>query len=92
MCAIERVNGQDKGFKCLCTGYGSRCHTHRFESVKNCNAAGVFTQQFPVCIKNGLPPKVHPANLTKLWEVLCQHGPAYQIEAVLRAKRGAIQY
>ena len=25
-------------------------------------------QQFPVCIKNGPPPKGHPANLTQLWE------------------------
>ena len=28
------------------------------------------TQQFPVCIKNGPPPKGHPANLTQLWEAL----------------------
>ena len=27
-------------------------------------------QQFPVCIKNGPPPKKHPANLTQLWEAL----------------------
>jgi hypothetical protein len=27
-------------------------------------------QQFPVCIKNGPPPKGHPANLTKLWDTL----------------------
>ena len=27
MCAIQRVNGQDK--KCLLTGYGSRCQAHR---------------------------------------------------------------
>jgi hypothetical protein len=27
-------------------------------------------QQFPVCIKNGPPPKEHPANLTQLWEAL----------------------
>ena len=27
-------------------------------------------QQFPVCIKNGPPPKGHPANLTQLWEAL----------------------
>jgi hypothetical protein len=25
-------------------------------------------QQFPVCIKNGPPPKGHPANLTQLWQ------------------------
>jgi hypothetical protein len=28
------------------------------------------TQQLPVCIKNGPPPKGHPANLTQLWEAL----------------------
>ena len=27
-------------------------------------------QQFPVCIKNGPPPKGHPDNLTQLWEAL----------------------
>ena len=27
-------------------------------------------QQFPVHIKNGSPPKGHPANLTQLWEAL----------------------
>ena len=29
-----------------------------------------YTQEFPVCIKNGPPPKGHPANLTQLWEAL----------------------
>ena len=28
------------------------------------------TQQFPVCIINGPPPKGHPANLTQLWDAL----------------------
>jgi hypothetical protein len=27
-------------------------------------------QQFPVCIKNGPPPKEHPATLTQLWDAL----------------------
>jgi hypothetical protein len=27
-------------------------------------------QQFPMCIKNGSPPKGHPGNLTQLWEAL----------------------
>jgi hypothetical protein len=26
--------------------------------------------QFPVCIKNGSPPKGYPTNLTQLWEAL----------------------
>jgi hypothetical protein len=28
------------------------------------------TQQFPVCIKNGLPPQGDSANLTQLWNAL----------------------
>ena len=59
--------------------------------------------QFPVCIKNGPPPKQQPANLTLLWEALAsipvecfQHllePMPRQIEAVLRAKPGsASQY
>jgi hypothetical protein len=27
-------------------------------------------QQFPVCIKDGPPPKGHPDNLNQLWEAL----------------------
>jgi hypothetical protein len=67
---------------------------------KNCNAAGFFTL-FPMCIKNGPPPKGHPAHLTQLWEALestwasipvehfVQSIPR-QIEAVLRAKGGGV--
>ena len=44
---------------------------HRFKCVKNYNASWFFTlNSFPVCIKNGPPPKGHPANLTQLWEAL----------------------
>ena len=64
VCPIQRVNGQDKIFKSLSTEYGSRCQAHWFECVKNCNAAGFFT------LKNGPPPKGHPANLTQMWETL----------------------
>ena len=32
MWAIQRVTGQDKRFKCLWTGYGSRFQAHRFVS------------------------------------------------------------
>ena len=32
---------------------------------------GVFhAQQFPGSIKNGPPPKGHPANFTQLWEAM----------------------
>ena len=64
------------------------------------------TQQFPVCIKNGPPPKGHLANLTQLQEAMestCAGIPVEcfrhlvesiprRIEAVLRAKWGATQY
>ena len=49
MCAIQRVNGQGKIFKCCCVFH---------------------TQQFPVLINNGPPPKGHPANSKPLWEAL----------------------
>ena len=65
-------------------------------------------QQFHVCIKNGPPPKRHPANLTQMWEALestwtsitverFRHLVEFmtrQIEAVLRLKwgGGATQY
>ena len=63
-------------------------------------------QQFPVCIKNDLPPKGHPANLTQLWKALESTWASItvecfrhliesitgRIEAVLRAKVGATQY
>ena len=43
MCAIQRVNGQDKRLKCLGMGYGSRCHAHLYECVVSRTAAGFFT-------------------------------------------------
>ena len=43
-------------------------HTGLCQELQRC---WVFlTQQFAVCIKNGPPPKGHPANLTQLWEAL----------------------
>jgi hypothetical protein len=67
---------------------------------------GFHAQQIPVCIKNGPPPKGHPANLTQLWEALestCAsitvecfphivESMPHRIKAVLRAKGGATQY
>ena len=63
-------------------------------------------QQFTVCIKNGTPPKRHPANLTQLWEALettwasipVEHfrhllaSMPQRVDAVLRTKVGATQY
>ena len=46
---------------------GVRC-TSLCQELQRC---WVFhAQQLPVCIKNGPPPKGHPANLTQLWEAL----------------------
>ena len=67
--------------------------------VRNCNTDGFFhAQQFPVCIKNGPPPKGHPANITTVGRIgvnMSQHPcgmlstpcrvHVWRIEAVLRA-------
>ena len=64
------------------------------------------TQQFLVCIKNGPPPKGHPANSQHLWETLdstwasipVEHfrhlveSMPQRIEYVLREKPGETQY
>ena len=60
-------------------------------------------QQFPVCIKNGPPPKGHQANLTQLWEAYAstwasipverfRHLVPRRIEAVQRGKGGKTKY
>ena len=46
---------------------GARC-TGLCQELPLCWA--FHTQQFPVCIKNGPPPKGHPDNLAQLWEAL----------------------
>jgi hypothetical protein len=71
---------------CVCVLFrvwmGKRNHLSGFERVMVVGARRtglcqdlqrywVFhAEQFPVCIKNGPPPKGHPANLTQLWEAL----------------------
>ena len=66
-------------------------------SVSRTACCWVFhAQQFPVCIKNGPPPKGHPANLTTVGSIavnMGQHscGTLSTIEAVWRAKGGATQ-
>ena len=97
--AIQRVNGQDKRFKCVWTEYGSRCQAHRFECVKNCNGAGVFTLNSFQCVSR-IPTSQRTSS--QLWEALestwtsipverSQHlveSMPGRIEAVLRAKGG----
>jgi hypothetical protein len=59
MCAIQRVNI----FKCLSTGYGSRCHGRQFLLRTDTLLGFFYAQKFPVCIKT-------KDNLTQLWEAL----------------------
>jgi hypothetical protein len=47
-----------------------RCQAHRFECQELQRCWVFHAQQFPVCIKNGPPPKGHRANLTQQWEEL----------------------
>ena len=49
----------------------------------------LHTQQFPMCIKNGPPPKGHPANLTRLWKALetnlgCSEGKRRGVQLNIR--------
>jgi hypothetical protein len=41
------------------------------------------TQQFPLCIKNGPPPKRHLANLTQLWEALESTWASIPVECLI---------
>ena len=52
-------------------GDSSRWQAHQFEcrELQGC-CVFLHAQQFPVCIKNGTPPKGQAANLTQLWEEL----------------------
>ena len=70
-------------------------HTGLCQKLQRC--WGFHAQQFPVCIKNGPPPKGHPANLTQPWEAFESTWGSITvprcIDAVLKAKsRGATQY
>jgi hypothetical protein len=68
MSAIQRVNGPDdlSAFE-----RGMVVSARRTGVCQELQRCCVFhTQQCPVCIKNGPPPKGHPANLTQLWEAL----------------------
>ena len=60
--AIKYLSAFERGMV-----FGAR-HTGLCKELQRC---WVFhAQQFPVCIKNGPPPKGHTPNLTQLWEVL----------------------
>ena len=102
MCAIQRVNGERKYLTAF--ERGMVVGAILYQELQHC---WVFhAQQFPVCIKNGPPPKGHPANLTQLWEALESTWASIpvecflhlvesipgQIEAVHRARWGATQH
>ena len=108
MCAIQRVNGQDKSLSAFEQGMVvSSRRTGLSMSRTAKNAAGFFhAKQFSVYIKNGPQPKGNPANLTQLREALestsaSMHVERFRhlvesmprrIEAVLGSKVGATQY
>ena len=90
--------GKTKHLSAFWMGYGSKCQVWVCQELQRCWV--LHTQQFPLCIKNGPPPKGHPENLTHLWEALestwlpverfrrlVESMPRW-IEAVLRAKGG----
>jgi hypothetical protein len=56
-------------YVCHSEGEWARKYLSAFEHGMVADAnLGFFSQQFPVCIKNGPPPKGHPSDLTELWE------------------------
>uniref|UniRef100_A0A4W5S0W7 Voltage-dependent calcium channel type A subunit alpha-1 n=1 Tax=Hucho hucho TaxID=62062 RepID=A0A4W5S0W7_9TELE len=64
---IFERHGPEKGTFLFLLSLGARC-TGLCQELQHC---WVFhAQQFCVCIKNGPPPKGHPASLTQLWEAL----------------------
>ena len=60
---------------------GARC-TGLCQELQRCWF--YHTHQFPVCIKNGPPPKAHPANLTQLWEALESTWASIPVELNIR--------
>ena len=74
VCAIQRVNGEDKRLKCLWNGYGSRCQAHRFVSrTAPLLGFSLFTLNSFLCIKDGPPPKWHQSNLTSIGVHMAQY-------------------
>ena len=100
MCAIQRVNGQDKRFKCLWMGYHSRCQAQQFVSrtamllgfshptvsrmYQEWSTSQRTSRQFDNCGKHWR--QYEPASLWNTWHLV--EAMPQQIEAVLRAKMG----
>jgi hypothetical protein len=63
MCAIRVENGQDKRFRCLWTGYGSRCQVHRFVSW-TATLLDFSHSSFP-CVSR----MVHPKDIQPTWQL-----------------------
>jgi hypothetical protein len=73
MCAFQGVNGKDQRFTVSAFErgmvVGARCIG--LSVSRTATLPGFFhAQQLPLCIKNGPPPKRHPAILAQLWEPL----------------------
>ena len=79
MCTIQRMNGQDKIFKCLWMGYGSRCQVHRFVST-TATLLG-FSHWTVSCVSRMVqnPKDIQPTwhNCGKHWS---QHGASIPVE------------
>ena len=71
----------ERGIMCMCAMHTDLCQELQRYRV-------FHAQQFPVCIKNGPPPKGHPVNLTQLWEALkstWSSSPAGRLSSPYRA-------
>ena len=72
---------------CVCVPFRGRMNrvgARRTGLCQELHLCWVFhTQQFPVCIKNGPPPKGHPANFTQLWEALESTWASIHVERFL---------
>jgi hypothetical protein len=68
VCAIQRVNRQDKRFKCLWNGYVSGAPAWVCEALQHCLVFHV--QQFTVYEEWSTTQRTHPSNLTELWVAL----------------------
>ena len=70
VCAIQMVNEQDKIYSAFEWGMVVGARRTGLIVSRTATRLGFSQSTVPVCIKNGPPPKGHPANLTQLWEAL----------------------
>jgi hypothetical protein len=77
MVKTKDLNAFERGMVVGARGTGLLCQELQHRWV-------FHTQQFPVCIKNGPPPKGYPANLTQLWEALWSTWASIPLESFQR--------